>query len=228
MRPRTIAIGLVAAASLAGCNLTRDPEPVVEPTAPPSPHVVRDLVGPGCDTYVREHASGPGSPAAIAKLPAATAIGSLPQLSEFAKAISGGLNARVDLTARLNAGKFTVLAPTDTAFAKLPMAAMRALSGSESATALTDLLKAHVLEGQLAPNALSGNLKALDGSTVSVASSGDRIRVGGQANVVCGGLRTSNATIYLIDGVLMPPAASPPSASATPTDTTTSADEEQP
>jgi uncharacterized surface protein with fasciclin (FAS1) repeats len=222
MRPSTIAIGCVALVSLAGCQLTRDPDPVVEATAPPSPHVVRDLVGPGCDTYVREHASGPGSPAAIAKQPVATAIASLPQLTEFAKAISGGLNSRVDLTARLNAGKFTILAPTDAAFAKLPTAAMRALSGPDSASALTDLLRSHVLEGELAPDALTSDLKALDGSTVVVAASRDRIRIGGQANVVCGGLRTSNATIYLIDGVLMPPPSSSTSAdsSASPTPAT--------
>ncbi|MCW2830916.1 MAG: fasciclin, partial [Aeromicrobium sp.] len=42
---------------------------------------------------------------------------------------------------------------------------------------------------------------------VKVTGSGDDIRVGDQASVICGGVKTANATVYLIDTVLMPPAA---------------------
>jgi uncharacterized surface protein with fasciclin (FAS1) repeats len=52
---------------------------------------------------------------------------------------------------------------------------------------------------------LGGTLETLDGETIRVTSAGDRIRVAGQANVVCGGLHAANATLYLIDTVLMPP-----------------------
>ena len=49
----------------------------------------------------------------------------------------------------------------------------------------------------------------------SIERDGDRIRIADQANVVCGGLRTANATIYLIDSVLMPSSNATPTSSAT-------------
>jgi uncharacterized surface protein with fasciclin (FAS1) repeats len=45
--------------------------------------------------------------------------------------------------------------------------------------------------------------KTLGGGTLTVTGSGDTLKVG-NANVICGGVKTANATVYLIDGVLMP------------------------
>jgi uncharacterized surface protein with fasciclin (FAS1) repeats len=201
-----VAMLVVATAIVAGCDRTAVPASVIESTAPPSSHVVQDLVGPGCDAYVRDHAAGAGSAAAIANQSAATAIASHPDLTEFAKAATGGLNASVDLTAELNAGAYTIFAPTDAAFAKLPRAALTALAAPDSAAALADLLRAHVVRGQHAPDDLT-ELTTVDDEPFTVSVKGDRIRVNGQANVTCGGLHTANATLYLIDGVLMPPTA---------------------
>lgn len=225
MNSRLLPVALVLVAALApGCSLAASPEPAIESAAPPSPHVVRDLVGPGCDAYVRSPASGPGSAAALAQLGAAAAIGSHPQLVEFDRAITGKLNPQVDLAAQLDAGDYTIFAPADSAFAKLPSAALTALGRADSAAALTDLLQSHVIRGQHAPDDLAGEYKTLNDRALEVTVKGDRIRVDGQANVVCGGLRTVNATLYLIDGVLMPPSTNAsPSASPSPTNTASGA-----
>ena len=137
-------------------------------------------------------------------------------LQLFASAVSGELNERVDLTDELEVGEFTVFAPTDDAFrGKLPEQWTRTLAEPKNADALTDLLTFHVVKGQLSPSELSGSLETSGGQKLSIDRDGDRIRIADQANVVCGGLRAANATLYLIDSVLMP--ASNASPAATPT-----------
>lgn len=205
MTPRQAVAALaLAAVAAAGCSVVQTPESAIEAKVPPSPNVVQDLVGPGCDAYVRAHPSGRASVTALAKRSAAAAIAAHPDLTQFARAVSGQLNPGVDLTAALNAGRYTIFAPADAAFDKLPPSALTALAAPDSTRALTDLMRAHVVRGELAPTKLSGTLESLDGDPISVVAQGDRIRVDGQANVICGGLHTANATLYLIDGILMP------------------------
>jgi uncharacterized surface protein with fasciclin (FAS1) repeats len=217
--PRVLVVGVgvvVAGALVAGCEPSRSPETQIESTAPPSQAAAQKLVGPGCAAYAKKYTTGPGSVAALADQPVATAIEDHPMLRLFASAISGELNERVNLTQELDAGEFTIFAPTDDAFsAKVPKQWMRTLAEPKSADALTDLLLFHLVVGQRAPNELSGSLETRGGEKLTIERDGDRIRVGDQANVVCGGLRTANATIYLIDSVLMPP--SQATSTATPT-----------
>jgi uncharacterized surface protein with fasciclin (FAS1) repeats len=96
-----------------------------------------------------------------------------------------------------------VFAPTDDAFAKLPPATVDSLK-TDSAT-LTKILTYHVVPGQAAPNRVVGPHKTVEGATLTVTGSGDNLKIN-DASVVCGGVRTANATVYLIDTVLMPPA----------------------
>jgi uncharacterized surface protein with fasciclin (FAS1) repeats len=152
----------------------------------------------------------------MADQPVAAAIEANPMLRLFASAISGDLNKRVNLDKQLDAGEVTVFAPTDDAFsAKVPEQWMRTLAEPKSADALTDLVQFHIAVGQRSPSKLSGSLKTLGGEELTIERDGDRIRVADQANVVCGGLRTANATIYLIDSVLMPPSQATPTATPT-------------
>lgn len=204
--PRVLVVGVaITAALVAGCEPAGSPETQIESTAPPSPEAVQKLVGPGCAAYAKRYATGPGSVAVLADQPVATAIADHPVLRLFASAISGELNKRVDLTQELDAGEFTIFAPTDDAFrAKLPKAWTRTLAEPGSADALTELLLFHVVAGRRPPSDLSGSLETRGGEKLSIERDGDRIRIADQANVVCGGLRTANATIYLIDSVLMP------------------------
>jgi uncharacterized surface protein with fasciclin (FAS1) repeats len=213
--PGVLAVGLAMATTfVTGCEPSGSPETQIESTAPPSPEAVQELVGPGCVAYAKKYATGPGSVAALKDQPAADAIEDHPLLGLFSSAISGELNERVDLTQELDSGEFTVFAPTDDAFrAKLPKQWTRTLAEPKSADALIDVLSFHLVVGERAPGELSGSLETRVGEKVTVERDGDRIRVADQANVVCGGLQTANATIYLIDSVLMPPSRSTPSAS---------------
>ena len=68
---------------------------------------------------------------------------------------------------------------------------------------LTGILTYHVVEGQPSPEDVVGEHATLNGAQVEVMGSGDELMVNG-ANVVCGGVQTENATVYLIDQVLIP------------------------
>lgn len=161
------------------------------------------LVGPGCAAYAMQVPTGPGSVAGMAHDPVAVAASNNPLLTTLTAAVSGKLNPNVNLVDTLNGGQFTVFAPTDAAFAKLPPATVNALKSDS--TALTDILTYHVVPGQLGPADVDGSHPTVQGAPVTVTGAGNDLKVNG-ASVVCGGVRTANATVYLIDTVLTPPA----------------------
>jgi uncharacterized surface protein with fasciclin (FAS1) repeats len=66
------------------------------------------------------------------------------------------------------------------------------------------VLTYHVVQGQLAPDQLAGSHKTLQGDTLQITSSGQDFTVNGYSSVVCGNVKTANATVYLIDQVLLP------------------------
>lgn len=162
-----------------------------------------DLVGSGCAAYAAAVPSGSGSVAGMAADPVTTAASNNPLLKTLTAAVSGQLNKDVNLVDTLNSGEFTVFAPVDDAFAKIPAETIEGLK-TDSAT-LSSILTYHVVPGQLAPNEIDGEHATAEGSTVDVTGSGDNLMVNG-AKVICGGVKTANATVYLIDTVLMPPA----------------------
>ncbi|MGW5437816.1 fasciclin domain-containing protein [Nocardia asteroides] len=161
------------------------------------------LVGAGCADYAAQVPSGPGSIDAMAQEPVATAAANNPLLTTLTAAVSGQLNPQVNLVDTLNGGEFTVFAPVDDAFAALDPATLETLK-TDSAL-LTSILTYHVVPGRLAPDAVVGTHTTVQGSQVTVTESGDQLTVD-KAGVICGGVDTANATVYLIDGVLTPPA----------------------
>ncbi|ORL80649.1 fasciclin domain-containing protein [Prescottella equi] len=160
-----------------------------------------DLVGPGCAEYAATVPDGPGSVAGMAQDPVAVAASNNPMLKTLTAAVSGQLNPDVNLVDTLNGGQFTVFAPTDAAFAKLDPATVEQLKTDDAL--LTKILTYHVVPGQLAPSDVDGTHATVEGGDVTVTGSGDDLKVN-EAGVVCGGVQTSNATVYLIDSVLMP------------------------
>ena len=62
-----------------------------------------------------------------------------------------------------------------------------------------------MIAGQLAPDAIVGTHATVEGGDVTVTGSGDDLMVN-DSKVICGGVHTANATVYLIDTVLSPPA----------------------
>lgn len=160
-------------------------------------------VGPGCAAYVQQNPEGPGSVQGMAMEPVATAAANNPLLTTLTAAVSGQLNPHVNLVDTLNGAEFTVFAPTDEAFAKIDPATVETLKTDSDL--LTNILTYHVVPGQAAPDQVVGEHVTVQGAPVNVTGEGDMQMVN-DASVVCGGVQTANATVYLIDTVLMPPA----------------------
>lgn len=162
-----------------------------------------DLVGSGCAAYAEQVPEGAGSVSGMAQDPVATAASNNPMLKTLTQAVSGQLNPGVNLVDTLNGGQFTVLAPTDDAFAKIDAATLEKLK--TDAPLLTSILTYHVIPGQLTPAQVAGKHKTVEGGEVTVAGSGEALKFD-QSGLVCGGVHTANATVYMVDTVLMPPA----------------------
>ena len=144
-------------------------------------------------------ADGPGSFSGMATDPVATAASNNPVLSTLVTAVK-----KAGLVDSLNsADGITVFAPTNDAFAALDKATLdKALADPKGL--LTTVLTYHVVAGRLSPADLAGTHKTLQGATVTVTGSGEDFTVNGNAKVVCGNVQTANATVYLIDNVLLP------------------------
>ena len=162
------------------------------------------LVGPGCADYAAAVPSGAGSVEGMASDPVAVAASNNPLLTSLTAAVSGKVNPQVNLVNTLNNGEFTVFAPVDAAFAKIDATTMDSLT--TNAALLSGILTYHVVPGRLSPAEVVGTHPTANGASLTVTGSGDALAVNG-ANVICGGVQTRNATVYLIDQVLTPPAA---------------------
>jgi len=174
--------------------------PMASSAAPsPSESMMADTAsmpfGPGCAAVP---ADGAGSFSGMASDPVATAASNNPLLSTLVTAVG-----EAGLGETLNTAKdVTVFAPTNDAFAALDKATMdKAMADPEGL--LTTVLTNHVVEGRLAPDMLAGDHTTLAGTTITVEGSGEDFTVG-DAKVVCGNVQTANATVYIIDGVLLP------------------------
>ncbi len=98
-------------------------------------------------------------------------------------------------------GPFTVFAPTDEAFAKVPKAQLDALLKDKAA--LTKVLTYHVVPGKvMAANVAAGKVKTVQGAELTVSTTGG-VKVD-NANVVKTDVVASNGVIHVIDTVVMP------------------------
>jgi uncharacterized surface protein with fasciclin (FAS1) repeats len=187
----TVAASSFAAASVVGLAVALAPGAAAA-----------DLVGPGCADYAAAHPSGPASVQGMSQVPVAVAASNNPELSTLTAALSGQLNPQVNLVDTLNSGQYTVFAPTNAAFDKLPRATIDQLK--TDAPMLNNILTYHVVQGQVSPSRIVGTWKTLQGANVTVTGQGSNLRIN-NAGLVCGGVPTANATVYMIDTVLMPP-----------------------
>ena len=210
-RSFAVVTAVIATAGLAACSSSSDSDaPMAQATTPTAAAVTgtaagameSGLVGPGCAAYAAAVPDGSGSVAGMAADPVAVAAGNNPLLKTLTAAVSGKLNKKVDLVDTLNGGEFTVFAPVDEAFAKVPAKTITTLK--KDGPLLTKVLTYHVVAGQLDPSQVVGTQKTVEGGSVKVTGSGDNLMVN-DAKVICGGVKTANATVYLIDSVLSPP-----------------------
>ena len=152
--------------------------------------------GAACSAVPKD---GKGSFSGMATDPVATAASNNPVLSTLVTAVKAA-----GLVDTLNsAPAITVFAPTNDAFAKIPADTLnKVLADKET---LTKILTNHVVAGKISPDQLAGDHKTLAGTTLTVKGSGEMFTVGKEnANVVCGNVTTANATVYIVDSVLMP------------------------
>jgi uncharacterized surface protein with fasciclin (FAS1) repeats len=190
----------VSSASSAASSVVESATSTTSAAAAPA----SDLIGTGCATYAAQVPSGPGSVAGMAQDPVTVAASNNPMLKTLTQALSGQLNPNVNLVDTLNSGQFTVFAPTDDAFAKLDPATIEKLK--TDAPLLKSILTYHVVPDQASPAQVAGDHKTVEGGNVSVTGAGNDLKVN-DSGLVCGGVKTANATVYMIDTVLMPPAA---------------------
>ncbi len=104
-------------------------------------------------------------------------------------------------------GPFTVFAPTDDAFAKLPKETLDSLLLTENKDQLTAILTYHVVKGRVFSDAAAkgATVATLNGAKVETKSDKGKVRVGG-AEVIAADIDATNGVIHVIDTVLLPPA----------------------
>jgi uncharacterized surface protein with fasciclin (FAS1) repeats len=173
-------------------------------SAAPSSAAMDQPFGAGCSQVPAE---GAGSFAGMATVPVATAAGANPVLSTLTQALTAAnlvdsLNSQQDIT---------VLAPANPAFQAVPADTLNAVLAD--LPQLTSILTHHVLQGRLSPEQLAGEQTTLNNDTVTIQGSGENFTISGDqtvtgqpATVICGNVETANATVYILDQVLKPPA----------------------
>ena len=213
LRTRTLglaALALTASMSLAACGSdepadsaaaddTTSETPMEEETPSETPTESEEPMadgpfGPGCAGVPT---SGEGSVEGMADDPVATAASNNPLLKTLVAAVTAA-----GLVDTLNSAEnLTVFAPTDDAFAAIPKKDLNALLKDKKA--LTAVLTHHVIGERLSPEDVAGDQETLAKDVLTVEGEGENFTIG-DATVVCGNVQTANATVYVVDQVLMP------------------------
>jgi uncharacterized surface protein with fasciclin (FAS1) repeats len=217
------AIGLVAALSLGAAACSDDGDSAAadqtgETTemttdAPEAPSPAEDGAAADSSTVCDadalveavENGAEQGTLAGMTDDPVGTAASNNPVLTTLTAAVT-----EAGLVDTLNtADALTVFAPTDCAFAALDPATLDAAMADPTGM-LAQVLGFHVVVGEQlsgADLASETELATFTGATLPVSADGDEITVGGdQATVVVPDIQTANATVHLIDSVMLPPA----------------------
>lgn len=122
------------------------------------------------------------------------------------KTLATALKAAGLIDTLKGAGPFTVFAPTDEAFAKLPKGTLEKLLLPENKTKLQAVLTYHVVSGRVLAADVVKMTEAttVNGAMLPVSINGMMVRVG-EANVIKTDIHASNGLIHVIDRVLLPP-----------------------
>ncbi len=165
-------------------------------TEPMTEAMAGEAFGAGCAAVPQD---GKGSFAGMATDPVATAASNNPLLSTLVTAVGkAGLGDTLN-----SAPEITVFAPTNDAFGKIPKADLDKVLADKAT--LTKVLTNHVVAGKLAPDMVAGEHETLAKTMITVKGSGEAFTVGKQdAKVICGNVQTANATVYIVDSVLLP------------------------
>ena len=200
-RPVTIVGGILAGVALTA-TACGSSAPAAAPAASPSHHAMTHHAmaetarfGSDCGMVP---ATGMGSFHGMSMDPVVTAASHNPLLTTLAKDIK-----TAGLTPDLNTmHAITVFAPANTAFTSLPASEMTMM---HSTAELAKILKYHVVNGHVTTAELASGkaLTTLEGDTLKPSKMGAVYEVN-NADVICGNIHTANATVYIINKVLVP------------------------
>jgi len=203
-RPGTITGGVLAslvALTAAACGSSASSAPAASGASPShhamAHHAMAETARFGSDCGMVP-TSGMGSFHGMSMDPVVTAASHNPLLTTLASDIK-----TAGLTADLNTmHAVTVFAPANTAFSKLPASSMTMM---HSQAELAKILKYHVVSGHVTPAQLASGkpLTTLEGGTLKPSKMGAVYEVN-TADVICGNIQTANATVYIINKVLIP------------------------
>ena len=206
--------GLAACAPAATDTATEPSSPAAEA---PMDDYTGDLVGAGCAAYAEAVPDGGGSIVGMAQDPVAVAASNNPLLKTLVAAVSGQLNPDVNLVDTLNGSEFTVFAPVDDAFAKLPAGTVENLLKPENKASLAKILTYHVVAGKVLAADLvkmiqdgkgKATVKTVSGGTLTAMTKGGIVMLqdekGGVVTVTTADVMQSNGVIHVVDGVLLP------------------------
>lgn len=145
------------------------------------------------------------SPALAQGAPKADIVDTAVAAGQF-KTLAAALNAAGLVGTLKSAGPFTVFAPTDAAFAKLPAGTVDTLLKPENKAQLVAVLTYHVVPGKVPSSALAGKVtdaKTVEGRTVKIDATGGGVTVNG-AKVIAADVAATNGVIHVVDTVLIP------------------------
>ncbi len=188
---------------------TQEQAPADEQQAPPAQDdmatgggvtTAEDAYGPGCAQVPTE---GEGSVEGMIDDPVGSAAGNNPLLTKLTAAVGA---AGLGDTLNQADAEYTVFAPADPAFDELPPEQLDALLNDPAQQQqLSDILTYHVVPQRMTADqiAQTGTLETVQGRQLMTEGEGEGMTVNG-ANVLCGNVPTANATVFVIDQVLMP------------------------
>jgi uncharacterized surface protein with fasciclin (FAS1) repeats len=122
------------------------------------------------------------------------------------KTLAAALGAADLVDALKGEGPFTVFAPTDAAFAKLPAGTVENLLKPENKATLQAILKYHVVKGEVMADKVTGLSYAttLNGQRVDIAVDSGKVKLDGKSTVTATDIKASNGVIHVIDTVILP------------------------
>jgi len=196
----TLSLGLAACGqdepAASSDSTTQSQDQNQDQSEPMADDASADTYGAGCAQVPTD---GAGSFNGMATAPVASAASANPLLKTLVAAVT-----QAGLVEPLNsAPELTVFAPADPAFEAIPKKDLKAVLADKKM--LGSILKHHVVGEQISPDELSGEFETLNGDKLTINGSGEMATIGDEkAQVLCGNVPTANATVYVIDTVLMP------------------------
>lgn len=166
---------------------------------------ISDIYGPGCSQVPTQ---GEGSAQGMVDDAVATAAGNNPLLSTLVEAVR---QANLVDTLNSSGASYTVFAPANTAFQSLPPGTLQNLLANQDQ--LRQVLTYHVVPQRYDAEGLAqaGQVTTVAGVPLTITGEAESLKIDqrSQASVLCGNIPTANATVFVIDKVLVPPGVTP-------------------